>query len=61
MEGKVAFIWGPLCARQCIFKKAALKVTGGHPWWLRGKESACQCGDMCSIPDLEISHMPRGN
>ena len=43
MEGEVAFIWGPLCARQRVFKKVALKVTGGHPCWLCGKESACQC------------------
>ena len=25
-------------------------VLGGLPWWLSGKESACQAGDMGSIP-----------
>ena len=24
----------------------------GLPWWLRHKESACNAGDLCSIPGL---------
>ena len=23
------------------------------PWWLRGKASACNAGDLCSVPWLE--------
>ena len=31
----------------------------GHPWWLSGKESACNAGDVGSIPGLVRS--PEGN
>ena len=30
----------------------------GIPWWLSGKESACQAGDMGSIPGLGRSTGP---
>ena len=28
----------------------SLKIATGLPWWLSGKESACQVGDLGSIP-----------
>ena len=34
-----------------------IKNTLGLPWWLIGKESACQCRDMGSIPGPKRSHM----
>ena len=29
-----------------------LKTNQGHPWWLSGKESPANAGDMGSIPGL---------
>ena len=31
------------------------KRIDGHPWWLSGKESACQAGDAGLIPGSEKS------
>ena len=31
-------------------KKIFAKMKNGFPWWLRGKESACNAGDPGSIP-----------
>ena len=33
----------------------------GLPWWLSGKESACQCRRHQFNPDLGRSHMPQSN
>ena len=30
-----------------------LIITHGFPWWLNGKESACNAGDTDSIPGSE--------
>ena len=37
------------------------KYLTGLPWWLSGKESACQCRRMGLIPDPGIFHMPRSD
>jgi len=31
----------------------AIYIAFGLPWWLSGKESACNVGDRVSIPGLE--------
>jgi len=31
---------------------SVINNKGGLPWWLRGKESACQPGDMSLTPEL---------
>ena len=33
----------------------------GLPWWSSGKESACNAGDMSSIPGAGRSHMLQGS
>ena len=39
----------------------SLVKTHRLPWWLSGKESACQCRTMGLIPDLGRSHVLRSN
>ena len=34
----------------CYCTTVHVLYTSGLPWWLSGKESACQAGDMCSQP-----------
>jgi len=36
-------------------------MTPGLSWWLRGKQSACQCRRHSSIPGLGRSHVPLSN
>ena len=49
---------------KCISTAEQIKIwyinNGGLPWWLSGKESACNAGDLGSIPGSGIS-LGRGN
>ena len=38
--------------RQTAFSKYTVYWVKGLPWWLSGKESSCQAGDMGSNPGL---------
>ena len=40
---------------------SSLKLGLGLPWWLRGKESTCQCWRHGLIPNPGRSHMPWSN
>ena len=33
-------------------RKVRMSLLNGPPWWLSGKESACNSGDLASIPGL---------
>ena len=53
---------GPCFVFRCCWMKCSVDVSYNHltddsvkfrlPWWLRGKESACNMGDLVSIPGL---------
>ena len=50
MNGLIQYI--PMLERDVCLLTILWKVSTifGHPWWLRGKESACNAGDLGSIP-----------
>ena len=45
----------------CLQGMLPLKGSMGLPWWLSGKESATNAGDMSLIPGPERFHMPQNN
>ena len=46
-----------------IIKKNQIKIfklkSRGLPWWLSGKEYACQCRGHSWLPGLGKSHLPQ--
>ena len=44
-----------------VTQKVNSEMKAEHPWWLRGKESACDAGDTGSIPALGRSHVPQSS
>ena len=50
-----SFSWCRAQALGCRLQELYLRVFGGFPGGLDGKESACNAGDLCSIPGSERS------
>ena len=47
-----AAVYGVIKSQAEQLSTIAQKLTEGLPWWLSGKESACDAGDLGSIPGL---------
>ena len=51
----------PFWLSKMQFMRPSSRMQLGLPWWLSGKESPANAGDMGSSPDLGKSVLPRGN
>ena len=50
-----------LIAKKVNLKRSHQKKKGSLPWWLHGKESSWNAGDVSSIPEAGRCHMQQGN
>ena len=45
-------MWQIPCARKRDLLLCSVSLKKIHVWWLRGQETACNAGDLGSVPEL---------